>query len=274
MHIEVGDTVLVEEGWNENTLRHTTKGEVLEVLPAKRQIIIKPFKNSLMDKIRYDVDSVIQVWKRSKTMKIQAQELVGMAKELMAWTRNDFPRTFYLPKDAPNLQQLPDGKDLDMEFWSYEDAKGNMYGVGFAGKANKPLWHYRFRDKNQMEMQIKKTIDERRSHVDRMQQRKQERSQFQHTLKEGDILYSSWGYDQTNISYYQVVTIGEKSVKIREIASKAVDDSHVMPIPNHFIGLAMTKVVRQGNTVSIASYANAYPWDGRPNYETPANMGH
>jgi hypothetical protein len=216
---------------------------------------------------------------RRTGMKVQAQELLGMAKEVMAWTRNDFPRTFYLPKDAPNLQQLPDGKDLDMEFWSYEDAKGNMYGVGFAGKANKPLWHYRFRDKNQMEMQIKKTIDERRSRADMMLKRKQERSQFQHTLKEGDILYSSWGYDQTNIDFYQVTAVGEKSVKIRQIASKTLSSDgsgsdKVVAVPNHFTGEPMTKIVRKGNVVSIASYANAYPWDGNPKHETSAGWGH
>ena len=41
----------------------------------------------------------------------------------------------------------------------------------------------------------------------------------QHDIKTGDIFYDSWGYDQTNINFYQVVGITDKSVKLREIKS-------------------------------------------------------
>ena len=37
-------------------------------------------------------------------------------------------------------------------------------------------------------------------------------------IKVGDVFYSSWGYDQTNVNFFQVVEIKEKMVKIREIA--------------------------------------------------------
>ena len=46
-----------------------------------------------------------------------------------------------------------------------------------------------------------------------------------HDLKVGDILYSSWGYDQTNIDFYQVTAVGVHSVKIREIEQKVVGGS-------------------------------------------------
>jgi hypothetical protein len=38
-----------------------------------------------------------------------------------------------------------------------------------------------------------------------------------------DIYYDSWGYEQTNIDFYQVVGVTEKSVVIRRIAGKAVE---------------------------------------------------
>lgn len=34
----------------------------------------------------------------------------------------------------------------------------------------------------------------------------------------GDILYSSWGYDQTNIDFYQVVRTTAKSVWVKKLA--------------------------------------------------------
>jgi hypothetical protein len=38
--------------------------------------------------------------------------------------------------------------------------------------------------------------------------------------KVGDILYSSWGYDQTNIEFFKVVKVSEFSVWIQEVGSK------------------------------------------------------
>lgn len=204
---------------------------------------------------------------------------IKMAKEVVAWEgRMNFPRSFYIPKNAPGLKQLDEGKDVGLEFWSYEDGRGGVYGLAFGGKANKPLWHYRFRNQEKFEEQVRLTISDRKSHAERIEKQKQERTQFKHTLKEGDIMYSSWGYDQTNIDFYQVVAVGEKSVKIRKIGQKTVGSAttseEVVADPNHFVGPPMTKVVRPGDVVSIASYASAYKWDGKPKYQTAFGFGH
>jgi hypothetical protein len=37
--------------------------------------------------------------------------------------------------------------------------------------------------------------------------------------KVGDILYSSWGYDQTNIEFFKVVKVSEFSVWIQEVGA-------------------------------------------------------
>jgi hypothetical protein len=41
-------------------------------------------------------------------------------------------------------------------------------------------------------------------------------------VKVGDIFVNSWGYDQTNVDYYQVVSYKGKTVELREIASQEV----------------------------------------------------
>ena len=108
-----------------------------------------------------------------------------------------------------------------------------------------------------------------------------------HTLKTGDILYTSWGYDQTNIDFYQVVeVVGKASVRIRGIQSRVVGNSHcsntVVPDKDNFPGYApflegnmpTLKRVKPGNTLSMSSYANAYPWEGQELYETAYGYGH
>ena len=44
-----------------------------------------------------------------------------------------------------------------------------------------------------------------------------------HNIKIGDIFYNSWGYDQTNIDFYQVVATTAKTITLRAIKSSNND---------------------------------------------------
>lgn len=106
----------------------------------------------------------------------------------------------------------------------------------------------------------------------------------EHSLRVGDILRSSWGYDQTNVNFYEVTAVTAKSVKLRPIESN-VRETGVMcgrstPCPGEykswdsFIDPAGTtkRVLRStynGETeeyIRLASFAFARKWDGEPAY--------
>lgn len=58
-------------------------------------------------------------------------------------------------------------------------------------------------------------------------------------LKTGDIVSNSWGYEQTNVDFYQVTRTTEKSVWFKEIESEtdtdiAFDVRKVKPIKDSF----------------------------------------
>lgn len=116
------------------------------------------------------------------------------------------------------------------------------------------------------------------------------------TPKVGDILRCSWGYDQTNVDWYQVIAVTKASVKIRAIASKVVADNGpstlVVPVPGSFLAPSgnwkkddpaysekgATKRFRAsggdlGYSVRIESYSSAYLWDGKPAHETGGMFG-
>lgn len=59
-----------------------------------------------------------------------------------------------------------------------------------------------------------------------------------HPFKVGDIFYDSWGYDQTNVDFFQVTEITKGTVTLRAIASSWTDDKMyaVVPVPNKFTG--------------------------------------
>lgn len=59
-------------------------------------------------------------------------------------------------------------------------------------------------------------------------QAREEPTQNAEGVHVGDILYSSWGYEQTNISFYQVVGLrGKHTLILRELAAESGEDSHM-----------------------------------------------
>lgn len=71
--------------------------------------------------------------------------------------------------------------------------------------------------------------------------RQRAKSQYQNPYKVGDILHHSWGYDQTNCDFYQVVEVKKASVVLRKIGTKTVSGSEgfmsesLMPVKDAFI---------------------------------------
>ncbi len=106
--------------------------------------------------------------------------------------------------------------------------------------------------------------------------------------KVGDVLVSSWGYDQTNVDFYQVIAVTRASVRTRKIgknylvsqASRTQD--MVVPAIGAFIDQNIKGETHRiqknygdaGYNVTIASYASAYRWDGKPRFETAFGYGH
>lgn len=47
-------------------------------------------------------------------------------------------------------------------------------------------------------------------------------------VKVGDIFSSSWGYEQTNIDFFQVIAlVGESSVRVREVYPRMIDEKGI-----------------------------------------------
>lgn len=103
-------------------------------------------------------------------------------------------------------------------------------------------------------------------------------------IQPGTIFVSSWGYDQTNIDFYQVISRTSKMVTVRAIRTKSepahVMGSYVEPIPNAFLdsdhpfdkafgGPIRCKLLGIDRPfLKISSCQHAYLWDGKRRTET------
>lgn len=44
-----------------------------------------------------------------------------------------------------------------------------------------------------------------------------------HDVKVGDLFYTSWGYEQTNVNFFQVIElVGKSSVRVREVRPEII----------------------------------------------------
>ena len=103
------------------------------------------------------------------------------------------------------------------------------------------------------------------------------------TVKAGDVFSSSWGYDQTNVVFYQVVdlTPSGKSARVCQVAQDVVEEGDgwemVAPLIDDFISAPFTK--RLGDVddrpyIRICSVEYAFMWDGKPHHQTGPYAGH
>ena len=97
----------------------------------------------------------------------------------------------------------------------------------------------------------------------------------------GDVLVSSWGYDQTNVDFYQVVAVTPRMITMRPIVARMESadggwTGQALPCPGYFVGdqTLRRKVHPQGQAgywVSVNDVAGARLWDGLPaNYSSYA----
>ena len=115
----------------------------------------------------------------------------------------------------------------------------------YSGKKLKVDYYLRFTSIENLEDYLLKTIAQRVQILKDRREQSERMAQYAllpNPFKVGDVFYDSWGYDQTNIDFYQVVETTARTVTLREIASRVEhrsgysDMSHfVTPDPDVFL---------------------------------------
>lgn len=165
-------------------------------------------------------------------------------------------------------------------------SEASLTALAFSGKAKKADWHYRFRSLEQMMSHIQEWVSRVEANMETREREKQERAAQNAALSAadhfqvGDIVYNSWGWEQTNIEFFQVTAVKNKTIEVRAISSQQVDNSmysHGMAcmvvagenfIPNGDVYQLRVKAGYRGSVALSApkSYYHFSKWDGRPLY--------
>lgn len=140
------------------------------------------------------------------------------------------------------------------------------------GKAKKPYANYLFNSVEHREQWLVRQIEADRvatvAKAERAAARKTDTEKMRDSITVGTILYTSWGYDQTNVEFYQVVERPSRAVAIiRQIGCETVTDtgsmsSNVRPVRDAFCqNEEHIRKIINGQGVSFESYRHGWPWD-------------
>lgn len=172
-------------------------------------------------------------------------------------------------------------------YYSTKDLKAIFY----AGKSSKKWWFYRFFSLDDMIRRIYASVD---NHVKRENEKLYKRAELKKAMQifkaadyfaPGDIVVNTWGYEQTNVDFYQVTEVLNKKIRVCKIAGKIVKatgpmSADVMPVKDSFCddtdrrNISLLSLKAQINSKGDVSCRICNPesfyyfrkWDGRPQY--------
>lgn len=171
-----------------------------------------------------------------------------------------------IPKNSIKVSD----KKSDAVAYIYTNVRGEPAAKIYYGRQSKPVAHHYFRTEALRSACIVKMFNARQMRAEYMATRRAERAANVRRIQVGAVFYTSWGYDQTNIDWYQVTAlVGKNSLKVREIgkidASKpgmAWATGKSIPDVDNFIG--PEQLVRANGDSFRVDRQYAHMWDGKP----------
>jgi hypothetical protein len=168
--------------------------------------------------------------------------------------------------------------------YTYTSKDNKPAAIAYIGSSSKKHWHYRFMNDAQRTAKIAELLENMKTQEEFKNARKAEKATFKHGFKVGEFLYSSWGYDQTNVEYYQITATTAKTVTFREVKQQGEYNGHAMtgtcsPVANDFLSdKEFTRTARpcsrmgtdgEKGAVEFAESKGDYQkslwaWDGHP----------
>jgi hypothetical protein len=169
-------------------------------------------------------------------------------------------------------------------FWDAE----SMTAMFFLGKARKPIYYVRYKSVESMEKTIIDWVLQVWNNHQSKIAAKQKRAEAQRSFnindhfEVGDIVYNSWGYEQTNIQYYKVLEMTDHFIKVQELYLETVEGSEyshgmadeVVPSTTFVEGSQPFRLKVKANSDGSAMICNPESfyyfskWDGRPKYRS------
>ena len=156
-----------------------------------------------------------------------------------------------------------------VEFYAKEKENG-MVVQAFIGKQSKPCWRYLYPKTESGSVNLNKRIESTKKSIlaralSKIESKKERKNEIEN-IKAGDILYTSWGYEQTNIDFYKVLDKKGRTIVLQELQKQMTEANSSMSgyvIPRETFTDREPFTTR---TLKLSSYSWLSPWDGKRQY--------
>lgn len=151
----------------------------------------------------------------------------------------------------------------------FTNVQGKPAALGYAGTAGKPAFHFRFATDERRQAFIAEWVKRELAKASTRAEAMAKRQTVVHGLNLGDVVYTSWGYDQTNVDFYQVVNVPTaKTVHVRKLCQTTTEtgfmSGNTQAIADEFAGEKVFVCRATGERSITVDGHPARWWDGRP----------
>jgi hypothetical protein len=150
-------------------------------------------------------------------------------------------RERFIPSDYSVIKENADHKIV-----VYGNTE-KLFAMAFMGTKSSREFHHKFKNTEQMTSYIDNWFDKEVKAKTEIAERKVAKKtankelDLNKVLKLGDVVVSTWGWEQTNVDYFQIVEIKGKRVRLKAICGKVVEGSegnmccNVIPDKDNFL---------------------------------------
>lgn len=118
------------------------------------------------------------------------------------------------------INQKYNSLEISFENKPSEAIRNTLKVFGFRWNPKKAIW-YGFADQKDIEQALDGKKTEKK-------EKKTKEKPFDFDVHVGDLFFTSWGWEQTNVDFFQVVALsGTKSVRVRHVSPEMVQENAV-----------------------------------------------
>jgi hypothetical protein len=154
--------------------------------------------------------------------------------------------------------------------YCYTSDKGPAF-IAYKGRQGKPARFLAFSTAERRDNNLTGYIEQQTN----FENLKRSRRETGHGLAVGEIVYTVWGCEQTNVDFFEVVRIpSARSAVLRQIECDTIEDKpgsmtgKATPKPGHFVAVAKEETHRAGGLHTLnggeSTRGDFRRWDGTP----------
>lgn len=146
----------------------------------------------------------------------------------------------------------------------------NLILIAFRGRSSKAVVRLSFKTQERLDIYLASFKEEAQKRIDAEARRSAQQKAYNEVQIKPDSIYvSSWGYEQTNVSFYQIIAVKGSKVTFKKIAQDKQydnqDSGQTVAVKDKFISdsfnLRLGKYGFRLDAVEILRF-----WDGSPVY--------